>query len=234
MSAFLIVLIVFLTLLPGLAWLFFFLHEDIHPEPKRLIFYTFCFGVLASIPVFLFQFFGEKFISESFSGTLAIPIISLFFLAFVEEVFKFFAAYWAVGKSPELDEPIDAMIYMIVAALGLATIENFFVITGIVKIGGIDMFSNLVNVIVLRFVSATLLHALSSGLLGYYWAKGRLRKKTGKYILLGILIATLVHFIFNYLVLSFQNVDLLLYPSMFLVFAAFFTLKDFQKLRNKS
>ena len=36
----------------------------------------------------------------------------------IEEIMKFGAAYFAVGKSPQLEYPIDHMIYMIVAALG--------------------------------------------------------------------------------------------------------------------
>ncbi len=235
MSAFLLVAIVVLTLLPGFAWLFFFLHEDVHPEPKRLIAYTFGFGVLASIPVFLLQYGSENLVFNIFGEiNIAGSITLLLLFALIEESIKFLAAFWAVGKSPELDEPVDSMIYMIVAALGLATIENFFVITGIVKMGGINMFSDLANVTILRFVGATLLHTLASGLLGYYWAKGRMKRKVRKYVFIGILVATLVHFTFNYLVLAFQNINLLLYPSLFLITAAFFLLKDFQKLRNKS
>ncbi len=230
MNAFTLTAVVFLTLLPGLAWLFFFLHEDIHPEPKRLIAYTFGFGVLASIPVFAFQIVGQSLIAKISAG---LPL-TILFLALVEEIFKFIAAYWAVGKSPEMDEPIDAMVYMIVAALGLATIENFFIIAGFLKTGGYQIFSDLTSVVVLRFVGATLLHALSSGLLGFYWAKGKMRKEIKKYIFVGLCVATLVHFVFNYLILIFQNLDLLLYPSLFLIGSAFFLFKDFQKLRLKS
>lgn len=230
MNSFTLTMTVFLTLLPGLAWLFFFLHEDVHPEPKRLIFYTFGFGVLSSIPVFVFQIFGQSLIA-SFTSNMSLLIL---FFALVEEIFKFVAAFWAVGKSPELDEPIDAMIYMIVAALGLATIENFFIIAGFLKMGGYQIFSDITSIIVLRFVGATLLHALSSGLLGYYWAKGKMKSKSKQFIFIGLLIATLIHFGFNYLILIFQNVDLLLYPSLFLVGSSFFLLKDFQQLRFES
>lgn len=233
MNVLLLIFIIVLTLLPGLAWLVFFLHEDVHPEPRRLIAYTFGFGVLACIPVFALQFGSESLVFRIFGDVnLSGSIILLVLFALIEEVFKFLAAYWAVGRSPELDEPIDSMIYMIVAALGLATIENFFVITGIVKLGGINLFSDLANVAVLRFVGATLLHTLTSGLLGYYWAKGRMIGKTRKYIFIGIGVATVVHFVFNYLVLAFQDLNLLLYPSLFLITAAFFLLKDFQKLKS--
>jgi RsiW-degrading membrane proteinase PrsW (M82 family) len=100
--------------------------------------------------------------------------------------------------------------------------------------GGYQIFSDITSIIVLRFVGATLLHALSSGLLGYYWAKGKMKSKPKQFIFIGLLVATLIHFGFNYLILIFQNVDLLLYPSLFLVGSSFFLLKDFQQLRFES
>src|SRR6185437_6867130 len=99
-------------LIPGFAWLMFYLSEDPHPEPKRLIVLTFLCGIA-------FGFF-TIIIEQFWNGTLAhigiaeLSISSLIGLAFIEEFMKFAAAHFAVGKSPELDEPIDAMIYMIV------------------------------------------------------------------------------------------------------------------------
>ena len=224
----LLIFVIASTLLPGLAWLIFFLKEDVHPEPKRLIAYTFGLGILVCIPVLLFQLLGQPLLSK-ISGGLALSVL---FLALVEEVFKFLAAYWAVGKSSELDEPVDPMIYMIVAALGLATIENFFIIAGIMKIGGYAVFSEIANVTVLRFVGATFLHALASGLLGFYWARGRMKGQPVKFIFIGIIVATLVHSIFNYLVLLYQDLNLLLYSSLFLIVLAIFLFKDFWKLQS--
>jgi len=103
-----------------------------------------------------------------------ILILLVIFLALTEEVFKFFAAWLAVGRRKELDEPIDAMIYMIAAALGLATIENFFILSDLMSAGGIVAVNELSSIIVLRFVGATFLHAIASGLVGYYWAKSRI------------------------------------------------------------
>ena len=45
-----------LAFLPSIVWLIFFLKEDRHPGPKKLIFLVFCAGALASVPAIVFQF----------------------------------------------------------------------------------------------------------------------------------------------------------------------------------
>ncbi|MEK7629909.1 MAG: PrsW family glutamic-type intramembrane protease [Patescibacteria group bacterium] len=216
------------TILPAIIWLMLFLKEDLHPEPKRLIIYTFCIGVLVSLPVLLLQLSYQKWLGSDQSKILLLVIG----LALIEEVFKFFAAYFSVHNDPAFDEPIDAMIYMIAAALGFATIENFLVISNTLNFAQ-PFFSTTVNSIqtmALRFVGATLLHTLTSGLIGYYWAKSRLVKHGPALIIQGFVYATLIHAIFNFLVLRFQS-NSLIYPSIFLVFILFFLLHDFEKIK---
>ena len=221
--------IIVVAAIPGLAWLVFFLREDIHPEPRKLIIYTFATGVFMSIPIFFIELLGQSLI---FSFVPSIIILVLF-LALVEEVFKFFAANLAVGKSKELDEPIDAMIYMVAAAMGLATIENFFILSNMVSVAGIFELSSVTDIIVLRFVGATFLHALTSGFVGYYWARSRILKSR-KPLIFGLIFATMIHAVFNYLILTFQDLNFLIYPSLFLVVETFLLLKDFKELRGSN
>src|SRR3989344_5734020 len=100
------------AVLPAFVWLVFFLKEDIHPEPKKLLFRTFGLGMAFTVPALMTQiFFKDAFGSDNL-------IIYFLGLAFVEEVFKFFAAWFAVRGNRSFDEPIDAMIYMITSAAG--------------------------------------------------------------------------------------------------------------------
>lgn len=227
MIALISLLIIIGALLPSLAWLFFFLKEDVHPEPKRLIIYTFGIGALITIPTLLIQIAFQNFLLVSV-GTILLVII----LALIEELSKFLAAYFAIHKNPAFDEPIDAMIYMIVAALGFATIENLFILSNILTTTTSASLSQATNVLLLRFVGATLLHVLASGLLGFYWAKGKLEARVAPFLVKGIIVATLIHTIFNYLVLKFENNNLL-YAGIFLIVASFFVLQDFEKLKTK-
>lgn len=222
-----IFLVIILGLSPGFAWLTFYLTEDQHPEPKRLILFTFMTGIA-------FAFFTVA-IEQLFNSTAAglqIPefsIISLIGLAAIEECMKFAAADFAVGKSPLLDDPVDVMIYMIVAALGFATLENIGALTNAVGTGTLWN-SGIFETISFRFVGATLLHSLTSGIVGYYWAKGIARKKVAWWLLFGLGIAILLHATFNYLILNYENVA---YALIFLAIIGFFVLNDFEKLKKR-
>ena len=81
----------------------------------------------------------------------------------------------------------------------------------------------------LRFVGATLLHALASGIVGYYWALGALRGKGGRFIAVGLVIATALHALFNLLILHYGNIA---YALVLLVLLGFFVLNDFEKLKT--
>ena len=141
---------------PTFFWLWFWLREDqSNPEPKPLIISSFILGMIAvplAIPF-------EKFVTSITS----LPIAVFVGWAIVEEFLKFSASYLGGGHTQAEDEPIDVMIYVITAALGFAAAENaLFLISpfleGQIFVGVIT--SNI------RFIGTTLLHILSSSLIG--------------------------------------------------------------------
>lgn len=222
------ILTILLGLLPGFAWLFFYLQEDLHPEPKRLLAKTFLAGMAAAGAALLVEMFlNINFKILEFKNFV---FLSFALLALVEETAKFAAAYWTVRKSSAFDEPVDAMIYMVVAALGFATVENLGAISG----GGGGQFALLGNaftITTMRFVGATLLHTLTSAILGYWWAIGVRKFLVKKYVVYGLLIVAFLHGIFNYLIISFGNV---IYSVVFIIIVAFFVLADFEELKGKT
>lgn len=221
-------LAIFLGFLPGLIWLFFYLQEDAHPEPKRLILTVFAVGGLAAVPVVILQLLAND--GLKFLGIKNIAVV-IIILAFIEECFKFLAAYWALNGHPEFDESVDAMIYLIAAALGFATVENILVLGNIFSLKETAFWAAAFNTSALRFIGATLLHAVASGCLGYYWALGIIKKKIPSRLGQGLLLAVAIHAIFNYLVLKFSAAHFF-YPSLFLIGAAIFVLICFEKLRK--
>ena len=224
---------ILLGILPGLVWIFFYLQEDPHPEPKRLILITFIVGGLMALPVLILQILAQD--ALSFFNIERNGIIMIVILALIEEIFKFTAAFWVTNKNSNFDEPIDAMIYIVIAALGFATVENILVMGNIFSgANAVSLTASLsmaFNAIALRFIGATLLHALASGMLGYYWAIGIIRKSLSKYLGYGLMLAVLIHSVFNYLIIKFQSVNFLV-PSLFLILGAIFVLVDFEKLRK--
>ena len=213
-------------LLPGFAWLIFYLGEDPHPEPKRLIALTFVVGIAFGFFTIGLEEVWNNFIANV--GIMELSIFSLFSLALIEEVMKFAAAHFVIANNPEFDEPVDAMIYMIVAALGFATLENIGAIANVVATRA-TLATLIFQTASLRFVGATLLHSLTSGIVGYYWALGIARGRVKSYLIPGILLAATLHACFNYLILNYGNVA---YAVLFLVVIGFFVLNDFEKLKK--
>ena len=223
----LLVIALVFGLLPGFAWLIFYLSDDPHPEPKRLIVLVFFAGAAFGF----FTIVIEQIFNRTATGwdIAELSIVSLLVLALIEEVMKFGAAYFAVGKSPILNDPIDRMVYMIVAALGFATLENIGAISNLpATLSGTAFISGALQTDSLRFVGATLLHSLTSGIVGYHWALGIARKKVALNLSMGLVNATILHAVFNYLILTYGNIS---YTVLFLLVVGFFVLNDFEKLK---
>lgn len=218
-----------LGLLPSIIWLVFFLQEDrLRPEPRGLLIKVFLIGALMIIPAFLIQ----KYLGPLFGVYERSQYNFALFLVFggIEEILKFFAAYFAIHKKREFDEPLDAMIYMITAALGFAAVEDISsALSGTNQAGGLGT----LPAVTLRFIGATLLHALASGTVGYFWGKSMATKKHDFYklISIGLVLATLLHAIFNYLILKTGPAG---WAILFLIFVAFFIFQDFEKLKHKT
>lgn len=215
-------LVLLLGLIPSFIWLSFFLQEDLHPEPRKMIFSVFLTGALAALGAYFVQvWMSNHFLTAGILGNSLAYIVAF---AAVEELVKFLAAYGVIRRSVYFDEPIDAMIYMMTAAMGLAAVENIAIAfdgaTAAITLGSL-MF---------RFLGATLLHALSSSVMGYFWARGIIKNHKFIYIVWGFVMATLLHVIFNYFIVVFDGG--LIYSIGVLILAAFFVFYDFEKLKK--
>lgn len=183
---------------PAFIWLFFWLLEDrIHPEPKRFIFYSFIagmFAVLVALPL-------ERFTL----GFLTMNSFSLFLSwATIEELLKFGAAYFVALRCAVYDEPLDAVIYLVTAALGFSALENALFLWTPLQEG------QLMRALVtedLRFMGAALLHTLASATVGIslalsFYMPAEARKR---YALIGVVLAVLLHTSFNFFILRLGN-----------------------------
>ncbi len=127
----------------------------------------------------------------------------IFILAGIEEILKFSAAYLIGIHSRDSDEAIDVLVYVIAAALGFAALENtLYLFTPLLE--GETTTAILTGN--LRFIGATLVHVAASAVVGFSLAFAFFRKKTSRieHILFGLVIATLLHTIFNLFIISTQ------------------------------
>jgi RsiW-degrading membrane proteinase PrsW (M82 family) len=178
-------------ILPALFWLWFWLKEDPHPEPRGVLIITFFSGMIAVGGALILEYL----VSLYFGG-----IIMLLLWAFTEEILKYLAAWKAALVKPSFDEPIDALVYLITAALGFAALENIFFILKSFSADGL-----LPGLITgnLRFIGATLLHTATSAIIGASIAFSFFHKEKRKYnVVGGILLAGFLHFVFNYFIIK--------------------------------
>lgn len=181
-------------ILPAVLWLWFWLREDrLHPEPRALVFFSFVGGMVAVLPALV----AEQWI---YSATTSMTLVIIGW-AIVEEVLKYTASYFTALRRRENDEPIDSLIYLITAALGFAALENTLFLSGAIRNGG---FMNGIDLGILRFVGASLLHVLTSGTLGFFLALSFYKRWIVKEIdwIIGIVAAIVLHTLFNLYILK--------------------------------
>jgi RsiW-degrading membrane proteinase PrsW (M82 family) len=180
-------------ILPALFWLWFWLQEDkLHPEPKRRLLLSLVAG--GSIVFLVYPL--QKMAYTAYGLGLA----TLLIWATIEEIAKYIAAYSSGLHSKEFNEPIDALIYMITAALGFSAVENtLFLISPLIS-GDIGQFIVTGN---MRFIGASLLHIVTSSVVGYCIGHEFFRGRTAKILwtIGGLVLAIALHTVFNFFIL---------------------------------
>jgi len=199
-----ILLAIIWGVLPALFWLWFWLREDhFHPEPQRLIIYSFILGMIAVPLVIPIQHLASVLLS----GTTVVIVA----WALIEEVAKLIAAYIGGLHRKAMNEPIDALIYMITPALGFAALENVLFLLG--PLSGGDFFLGFVTGNI-RFIGTTLVHVVASSIIGTSIAFSFYKKQNIQiaYVAVGAVLAIILHAIFNLFILNTQS------GGMFLIF----------------
>jgi len=247
-------------ILPSIVWLAFYLRRDTHPEPIRMVLKIFILGMLATIPaIFLellircsFSIFSSSSVVSIPSCMLAIagiaqsapsslpsfpalsPLFSILYIfvgvALIEEFLKYAVVRWQIYSSPEFDEPIDLPLYMIIAALGFAAMENILILSGL---GPAFLPIGIVYLSAFRFLGATLLHALVSGLFGYFLILSLMRKRFRfLYISGGLVLATTLHGLFNFFIIEVESPEKFLFPAIILFALALFVSFSLTRLQK--
>jgi RsiW-degrading membrane proteinase PrsW (M82 family) len=188
-----------LGFLPAVFWLWFWLREDPHPEPRKILIYTFITGMLA-VPIALFF---EELVYE---GAIAIGLMTankvipavIVVWALVEEYAKYSGAKLAL-RSTNFDEPVDAPIYLITAALGFAAVENVFFLFKTITLTPDLAFATGE----MRFLGATLLHIATSATVGMSIAFAFFHKEDRRRnAFWGLVFATALHAGFNLFIIN--------------------------------
>lgn len=209
--------------IPSLLWLWFWLKEDNkNPEPKGLLAFVFIVGMLGVLIVLPVQKFIQAHVGDN-NGQIIL-------WAATEEIVKYLGVLIILYKTNQADEPIDWPIYLITAALGFAALENALFLIKPLSLG-----ETTVGILTgqLRFLGSTLLHTVSSGILGIAMGLSlHLDLKIKKwYALFGLLLAITLHSAFNFFIIRNGGNDFLKVFA-FLWVATIIVLLIFEKLRR--
>jgi len=212
-------------IIPSLLWLWFWLKEDKEkPEPKSIL--TICF-VLGMISVF-FVLPIQKFIQDNVSS----PEWQIIGWAAIEELIKYLAVVIILYKTCYINKPIDWPIFLITTALGFAALENMLFL---VKPLSLNQATVGLLTGYLRFLGSTLLHTVSSGIVGImaglsFYTSGFIKKF---YLLIGFILAITLHSVFNFFIMNNSGSGFL-QVFAFLWVATIINLLLFEKLRRMS
>lgn len=195
-------------IIPAVLWLEFWLRETNHSEPRRLIVGAFLLGMVS---IFVAGFL------EQASNLFLIEYTTMSFLAWaaIEEVLKFLSAYFVGLRTRFCDEVIDPIIYLISSALGFAAGENILFLFDPLSVG--DIAKGLMT-ITFRSVGATLVHVIASGAVGIAIAFAFYKsKKAKKYaVFVGLIVATLLHTVFNRLTIEGKDYTLWVFAGVWI------------------
>jgi RsiW-degrading membrane proteinase PrsW (M82 family) len=123
-----IILTLITTLFAGVGWFVFIRNFDrAEPEPlKEIIRVGILGGAMSAVLSLLFNdlFIGLTGIKPDGSLPLVPALILAMFVGLNEEFWKMTSTRMLIWKSPEFNEPVDALVYGLTVALCFATIEN--------------------------------------------------------------------------------------------------------------
>ncbi|NCS99124.1 PrsW family intramembrane metalloprotease [Candidatus Parcubacteria bacterium] len=222
--------------IPALIWLFYFLWQDKkNPEPGWRIFSSFVYGMLAVPVAIAFQYLVNTFvlqdqaISSLFYTDYFIAITGLFLWASIEEILKYIAAHKGGISKKSNDEPIDPIIYMVTAAIGFSALENTLFILNPLLHG--ETYTALLTGN-MRFIGSSLLHIVSSAIIGLFIAFSYYKTDKIKkiYVFYGIFLSIVLHTMFNSFIIRGDNFTLIGFITVWISIIAIIML--FEKVKR--
>lgn len=180
----------FLPALAFLAWVR--AHERRDREPWRAVLGVFLYGATLGVLLALVLSSLLGLSPDGGSRFLAVVVAA----PLVEELTKGLGL--GLARS-HVDEPEDGIVYGMAVGVGFAATETL--LYGLVELGDAD-FASAVWLILVRNFTSLLLHASSSALLGFGYARMRLRGGGWPQLLPAYLAAVLLHALYNGLVVG--------------------------------
>ncbi len=195
-----ILISLFMALAPAFFLLWYFNRMDkAKPEPKGMLIKIFLWGIFIIIPAIIIELVIDNFYQTILGSSPLIYIAAKSFIVagMIEEGLKLWVVLQFAYKNVNFDEAMDGIIYAIVASMGFAAFENVIYVIG-----------NDLEVAILRAFTSLPLHAISTGIMGYYIGQARFADNSRlelQLILKGLLFAVVIHGFYNFLIFGIEE-----------------------------
>jgi len=208
-----------------IAWIIY--RSDRH-EREKWFPLTLCFflGMLITIPVMKVQETFYNWGIDDPENLFWVCFNSFLVVAFTEELFKFLALFCFPYWRPFFNEPLDGIIYAVMISMGFALLENVLYAME---------FS--ISTTALRGITAVPAHAVFATMMGYFVGKSKFktqRKTQGRFLIMGLGIAVLVHGLYDFFIIQEFYDWLILLAIVTLVISIFFAMRMFKEEQEKS
>jgi RsiW-degrading membrane proteinase PrsW (M82 family) len=185
---------------PAVLWLAFFYLWDRHePEPKHFVAGVTVLGALIAAPLADFLIYRASPATPLAQAGLSplAPDRVLYALAVVglaQELCKYAVVRYTIYTSPEFDEPMDGVVYMMCAGTGFAVWVNYHRLSGLGH-------SVILSTGAAQAVITTLAHASFAGVLGYVLGRAKFSRRSapvrGILLVLGLFAAAILNGVFS-------------------------------------
>src|SRR5262247_1320280 len=212
-----IIFVPLLSLLPCVLWLWYFSSRSLYKRPAvRVLGLTFMLGALATIPALALNLVGQSLFIDFFGRTQFSHLLVLIFVVGpIEELLKLLVVYLYAYRRKEFDEPLDGVIFSATAALGFAAIENV-----------VYLAQNEPMLVLLRGPLSNPGHALFSALWGLSLSRAKaapnLARERFPIIVRGWLAASLLHSLFDILLVASSKLSIVFFIILIGVMAGLF------------
>ena len=212
------------TVLPSIILVYFFVTQDRFPEPKKIIIITFVLGILITIPAGFLNSYLIDYFYYNFRFHYYYNEIDTFFVGpFTEEILKFCIIFFYCSRLDDFDEPMDGLVYGATAALGFAMAENFEYVYNASNFN-----STWQDVAWVRALSTAPMHAACGAMIGFAVSYYHFYNKKIIFLVIGLSVAIIFHFLFNY-----GFLDLIVIIQLIILFFLFRHLKKKQAIISK-
>lgn len=172
-----------LAIAPGIAIaLFIYFRDKYEKEPFHLLRGCFLFGLLSVVPAGLIEVIEGLAGFNETGNMLQIFLYAMIGVGLVEELSKYFFLQVYAYPKAAFNEPFDGIVYSVMIAMGFATAENILYAV-----------SHGLGTTVMRMFTAVPLHATCGVIVGYYVGLAKFKPGPVKYILIGLLLAVVIH-----------------------------------------